>query len=555
MFPQSFQRSNFASQRTSSEAVSELRVGAISEHVVDATDPSRTPSSQQQSHGSGSKRPALVDISPVNRMRTNSHSSEVNEGHWNEVSPMTSFHNGYYNRSYTPLQIQEHLVRSSVDWRWKQKEGIKLDRALFKTINEDMAKKKSSGKKSDGIDCENLGNLIWLLLDFVFPQRKGKSKAKALVVGISSYLLKEYPEYFHDAMLDANRKFARENVTKAFKIQRTIDTQPTGGLNLSSIDSIRKGVEELPKSKQGMIPSSSTVAIAAKQLEMHAVLEHGFSIEQTDTVHGPVYCFNIHNLIRKVCKAFDLEQYAVTGSRAAPVKMTYTMDGAQLTNDLGHVTGGIKVVDERAIDPLTGIPLAVSGKFQSRDLSFVCQLAFVKDSKQTYKDCFESFLCTFNSGPLVIPSQGNDPELSNFEVSSCQDLSSGWKATTLGGGCHSTNHFCPQCMVSKNTMTTYKSGTDRCNYCQQCNLEKCYCHAVCDISVLEATKKSVKEYIERTFDYDCKRLMSIRKQSKMNFDGGVISDKKLKHHIDYEPNSRREWSEFKGQVHFEIKLA
>jgi hypothetical protein len=108
------------------------------------------------------------------------------------------FPNGYYKRSYTRLQIQEHLVRSSVDWRWKQKEGIKLDRAIFKMINEDLAKKKSSGKKSDSIDCHDLGNHIWLFLDFVFPQRKGKSKARALVFGISYYLLKEYPEYFHD---------------------------------------------------------------------------------------------------------------------------------------------------------------------------------------------------------------------------------------------------------------------------------------------------------------------------------------------------------------------
>jgi hypothetical protein len=40
------------------------------------------------------------------------------------------------------------------------------------------------------------------------------------------------------------------------------------------------------------------------------------------------------------------------------------MDGAQLTNELGHVIGGIKVVDERAVDPLSGVPLSVSGKFQ-----------------------------------------------------------------------------------------------------------------------------------------------------------------------------------------------
>jgi hypothetical protein len=68
-----------------------------------------------------------------------------------------------------------------------------------------------------------------------------------------------------------------------------------------------------------MYPSSSTVSIAAKQLELHAVSEHRFDIQQTETIHGPVDCFNIHNLIRKVCKAFNLEEYAITGSNAALV--------------------------------------------------------------------------------------------------------------------------------------------------------------------------------------------------------------------------------------------
>jgi hypothetical protein len=162
--------------------------------------------------------------------------------------------------------------------------------------------------------------------------------------------------------------------------------------------------------------------------------------------------------------------------------------GAQLTNDLGHVTGGIKVVDPRAVDPLTGIPLSVTGKFQSRDLSFVCQLAFVKDCKATYTDCFEEFLTTFNQDSLVIPSAGSHPELSNFKVSSCQDLSSGWKTTPLGGGCHTTNYFCPQCMVSQSTIAQFKTGDHRRGMCIECEILRCYCHAVCDPSMLEATK-------------------------------------------------------------------
>jgi hypothetical protein len=114
-----------------------------------------------------------------------------------------------------------------------------------------------------------------------------------------------------------------------------------------------------------------------------------------------------------------------------------------INNRIGtSITGGIKIVDPRAVDPSTGNLLGIQGKFQSRDLSFVSQLAFVKDCKQTYKDCFGVFFSVFNGGQFVIPETDNEPELSNFEITSCQDTSSGWKSTQLGGGCKSMNHFC-----------------------------------------------------------------------------------------------------------------
>jgi hypothetical protein len=74
------------------------------------------------------------------------------------------------------------------------------------------------------------------------------------------------------------------------------------------------------------------------------------------------------------------------------------------------------------------------------------------------------------------------------------------------------------------------------------------------LSRLKATKKSVQEYSEIIFDYDCKRLPLIRKQSKMNYNREVTNNEKLQNHIDYEPKSRSEWSDFKSLMLNEIKL-
>jgi hypothetical protein len=71
--------------------------------------------------------------------------------------------------------------------------------------------------------------------------------------------------------------------------------------------------------------------------------------------------------------------------------------------------------------------------------------------------------------------------------------------------------------------------------------------------MLEATRKSVKNYIDKTFDFECKRLHSITNQSRLHYDEGTINNVSMKNRIDYEPNTRKEWSGFKKLIHYELK--
>jgi hypothetical protein len=216
------------------------------------------------------------------------------------------------------------------------------------------------------------------------------------------------------------------------------------------------------------------------------------------------------------------------------------MDGAQLTSDLGHLTGGVKIVDPRAVDPLTGNLLALVGKFQSRDLSFMSRLAFVKDNKVTYRECFQEFFLAFNGDCFVIPATESEPELSNFEINSCQDLSSGWKTTQLGGGCKSTKFFCPHCMVSRNTMCDSKLTINCCNLCTGAGCKRCYCHNVVDSVELQQVKAKVSAYVNSAFDDGFTRFDGIQKQSKMLFDASIADKERNPNHIDFQPTSRKE---------------
>jgi hypothetical protein len=187
-----------------------------------------------------SKRPALLELSPANSKRTNVLVSEATQVIPLQVSPNADENSskfpGLYYRNYLPIHDREHCFRSQVYWRWRQKDSIKLDKEFYRVVNDDMHKSKSSGRKSDGISLDLLATLLWGLLSFLYPKRRGKKKAKALLDCIFTILALKFPEYFDDALMESSRKYCRSWVTIAYKLQRTIDTQPTGGLNLSCIE-------------------------------------------------------------------------------------------------------------------------------------------------------------------------------------------------------------------------------------------------------------------------------------------------------------------------------
>jgi hypothetical protein len=139
-------------------------------------------------------------------------------------------------------------------------------------------------------------------------------------------------------------------------------------------------------------------------------------------------------------------------------------------------------------------------------------LAFAKDSKDAYSECFGSFFEVFNGKSLVITATDELLELSNFTVTSCQDLSSGWKTTHLGGGCQSTEYFCPQCVVSRKTIGDHKIGSNRCTMGTRLGIIYCYCHDVVNDKVLESTKQQLTSYVQTTMDDGFKHFDGIMKQ-------------------------------------------
>ena len=89
----------------------------------------------------------------------------------------------------------------------------------------------------------------------------------------------------------------------------------------------------------------------------------------TDIVNdGTSFNFDFDVTMRLILEMYGSDGFVTTGSGFGPVKVAFAMDGAKLTNNLGHVMARVKVIDERAVDPITKVPLAMTKRHQSRDL-------------------------------------------------------------------------------------------------------------------------------------------------------------------------------------------
>ena len=115
------------------------------------------------------------------------------------------------------------------------------------------------------------------------------------------------------------------------------------------------------------------------------LLCHYTLIEDCDGVDGIE--FDYSKLIKFLLKLFKLEQIA---RREGNVSISITLDGADLSQNIQHVTCGVKSCDPRAVNPITGIPIGLEG-IQSCEFCFAFKMLLAKDTKALYQSHFKSF--------------------------------------------------------------------------------------------------------------------------------------------------------------------
>jgi hypothetical protein len=269
---------------------------------------------------------------------------------------------------------------------------------------------------------------------------------------------------------------------RAIEIAKIIDL--SGSLiNLSAYDTLRKGIEGDASGKVerngGWLASKYHVMKCMTAVET-AAQEHipiKKDLELPANVDGVQ--FEYEPLLAYLLKLYKLDDVA-RDPNELPVEFSITLDGADLSRNISHVTAGIKINDPRAIDPKSGIPIGQdhSMPVQSRELCYPFKILIAKDTKELYNTCFADFFAFFQQVEVAGFGEFTKP----FNVSAPQDMSSFWKSLKKGGGCKTKTMFCHCCSCPKEQV--HLERPTRCQRCVEKNSVKCFHWAVGDTPTL-----------------------------------------------------------------------
>ena len=281
------------------------------------------------------------------------------------------------------------------------------------------------------------------MFDVSMKRHSDKSKAAILVDSL-------WDETFLDGevrlcMIQKVRDYLRNNVFAPWKILKAMDLAGFS-LSLAGLEVLRR-VDVAGKYMHGIIPSKSTILRSARKVEAAAaafcpfkmvggtfrdeegessntqqINEHGDS--NSDIGEG--FQFEETIMTKTLFDSLGLTEVAKT----RPVELALTSDGAQLTNNITHVSAGMKFHEMAVRDPFTKELLCFhdpDSLVQSRNNSFISRMVIGDDNKTT-NEGFRPLFGNFISG-RVAAALNFQP----FKISCPADMKAQWMALGEGG--------------------------------------------------------------------------------------------------------------------------
>jgi hypothetical protein len=305
-----------------------------------------------------------------------------------------------------------------------------------------------------------------------------------------------------------------------------------GTLNHEGLHVLRR--VRTPGCTTGWLASHRQVTKVMSKVEEQAEKIIPYKLVDTPGMDGIEYDYL--KMLRFALKIYDLEKIAV---EEGGVALACTLDGADISANVTHVTAGLKILDHRAIDPVTKLPIGI-GKavsVQSRDVCVPFKIILAKDSKKLYEEQFKEFFEFFRK----IGSKDSFGYKA-FNIASPQDMSSFWKCLKKGGACKRKTAFCHCCSCESSEICMPRKS--KCEDCtRQGKDQPCYHWAVGDNVTLARVRTQLDELRN---DPKYKPLIDKTDSSELltHWDPDQIDSELDMSNIDYEPKSNGDFHKF-----------
>ena len=325
---------------------------------------------------------------------------------------------------------------------------------------------------------------------------------------------------------------------QAHKVCKKMDLSG-GVLNQSCINILRE-VEELDKyARDSYLCSTNKIKNVQKVVHERMQKVCPYKLIKEGGIDGVVFDYTKYLIY--LLNFFKLDKIAIEEGN---VKLAITLDGADLSRNVQHVTCGVKILDPRAINPITGIPIGLEG-VQSRDLCFPCKILLTRDSKTLYRTHFKDFFAWAQK----LTTNESVSNYKPFIVASPQDISSFWKCIGRGGACKRDEDFCHCCAMKSSNLII--PNVISCSHCVRFNNELCYHQPVCDEKFMAEVKDEMKLLLE-THNH----LFDSQKIEKMTItlDPNSVFRNKEVDNIDYEPQTEEDKRLFSNRINENLKL-
>jgi hypothetical protein len=291
----------------------------------------------------------------------------------------------------------------------------------------------------------------------------------------------------HNNIIKKAKHWLRHNVFTCYNILREMD-QAGGTLGYEGIEIIRAAETKGVRYQMGsLIPSVAEFKRTAAKVEKLAHFLAPFILGLTAAGDKESIDFQPYwKIMGTVFRAYGL----MGMGEAYSCLCVYSLDGAAITKNLGHVLGGFKVADPSAVCPLTGNRLLsdpMEMNAQSRSLCFPLKMIMGKETKETiqeFKPMFKFMEQCESTDPLNNPMTINHA-MPPLTCAANSDLSAGWKCLCKGGAAKVALLPCHGCALHKDNWARPNTEDHKlleCNWCRELhslNPEwKCYHHSM-----------------------------------------------------------------------------